>query len=54
MKQILSKIALADNDYGLIQENDIIAVGVSGGKDSTLLLYALELYRQKYRKNFKL
>lgn len=53
MKQILSKIALADKDYGLIQENDIIAVGVSGGKDSTLLLYALELYRIKYRRNFK-
>ncbi|MEI7668391.1 MAG: tRNA 2-thiocytidine biosynthesis TtcA family protein, partial [Erysipelotrichaceae bacterium] len=53
MKQILSKIALADKEYDLIQENDIIVVGVSGGKDSTLLLYALELYRHKYRKNFK-
>lgn len=54
MKTLIKKIALADKDYNMINDNDIIAIGLSGGKDSTLLLFALEHYRIKSRKNFKL
>lgn len=46
MKKILGCIRRADNDFSLIQENDRVCIGVSGGKDSTLLLYALHLYRK--------
>jgi len=53
MKQILRNIGLADYHYNLIEENDIVAVGVSGGKDSCLLLLALDEYRKKSFKNFK-
>ena len=52
MRNIIKNIGLADLDYELIEENDRIAVGISGGKDSSLLLYTLDLYRQKSRKNF--
>lgn len=53
MKALLQKIAQADYDFSLIQANDIIAVGLSGGKDSTLLLTALEAYRLQSQKTFK-
>ena len=46
LRQILGQIRHADLDFRLIQNNDRIAVGVSGGKDSLLLLYALEQYRR--------
>ncbi len=57
MKKIIGCIRKADNDYNLIQENDRIAVGVSGGKDSMLLLLALHYYQksciQNHVKNFE-
>ena len=43
MKQILGCIRKADQDYGMIADQDRIAIGVSGGKDSMLLLYCLHL-----------
>ena len=46
MKEILGCIRRADQDFGMIQSGDRLAVGVSGGKDSLLLLYALSLYRR--------
>ena len=46
MKKILGNIRKADADFGMIEEGDKIAVGVSGGKDSMTLLYALHLYQR--------
>lgn len=45
MKQILGGMRKAIEEYEMIKEGDRIAVGVSGGKDSMLLLYALKLYQ---------
>ena len=38
----------------MIEDNDKIAVGISGGKDSLTLLYALNGLRRFYPKNFEL
>ncbi len=38
----------------MIKDGDRIAVGVSGGKDSILLLYALTLYRQYMKVDYEL
>ncbi len=45
LKQIIGAIRKADIDYSLIDPNDRIAVGISGGKDSLILLTALAYYR---------
>ena len=45
---ILSPLRRAVQNYGMIEEGDKIAVGVSGGKDSTALLCALALMRRFY------
>ncbi|MBQ4620272.1 MAG: tRNA 2-thiocytidine biosynthesis protein TtcA [Clostridia bacterium] len=46
MKEVLGCIRRCDKDFGLIQAGDTVCVGVSGGKDSMLLLYAMALYRK--------
>ncbi|MBR2578204.1 MAG: tRNA 2-thiocytidine(32) synthetase TtcA, partial [Erysipelotrichaceae bacterium] len=45
VKKILAQVRKADEMFGLIEDGDRIAVGVSGGKDSSLLLYCLHLYQ---------
>lgn len=42
-KWYLTKVKRAINDYNMIQAGDRIAVGVSGGKDSTALLHILSI-----------
>jgi tRNA(Ile)-lysidine synthase TilS/MesJ len=54
MKTVLGCIRRADQDFDLIADHDRIAVGVSGGKDSLLLVKALSLYRRFSGKNFTL
>lgn len=45
IKKILSTVRKADEMFNLIEDGDKIGVGISGGKDSSLLLYALYLYQ---------
>lgn len=52
MVTIDSKIRKADDLYGLIEDGDEIAVGLSGGKDSTVLLWALAKLREYCGKEF--
>lgn len=46
MQRVLSYLRRAVEDYDLISDGDRIAVGVSGGKDSVLLLCALNAFRR--------
>lgn len=54
MVNIVGHIRRAVQDYNMIEEGDRIAVGVSGGKDSGALLYALEKLSHFYPKKFSL
>ena len=54
MQHILALVRRCVEDYDMIQEGETIAVGVSGGKDSLLLLAALAHLRRFYPKKFDL
>lgn len=54
MQKLLSFIRRGVDDYKMINENDHITVGVSGGKDSLALLMGLANLRRFYPKPFKL
>lgn len=54
LQRLLSLTRQAIDYYNLIDEGDHIAVGVSGGKDSLTLLYALHGLMKFYPKNFKI
>ena len=45
MQKILSTMRHACDKYNLIEENDRIGVGISGGKDSLVLIKALKMYQ---------
>lgn len=54
IQNILRELRKADQDFHLIDDNDSILVGLSGGKDSMLLMVALSAYQKFKGKNFKL
>lgn len=54
LQQLLSLTRKAVDTYKLIEEGDRIAIGVSGGKDSLALLYALHGLQRFYPKHFTL
>lgn len=54
LQKLYSKVRQAIEYYDMISEGDKIAVGISGGKDSLTLLYALAGLREFYPKRFEL
>lgn len=54
LQQVLSLLRKAVDDYKMIEEGDKIAVGISGGKDSLTLLYALSSLKKFYPLSFDL
>ena len=54
LQKLLSYVRRAVDDYGMINEGDKIAVGVSGGKDSLALVCALKALQRFYPNKFEL
>ncbi len=54
LQQLLSYTRKAVDDYRMIEDGDRIAIGVSGGKDSLTMLYALSGLRRFYPRKFEL
>ncbi len=54
LQQLYSITRKAIDEYQMVDEGDRIAVGISGGKDSLTLLYALQGLRRFYPKHFEL
>ena len=54
LQQLMSYTRRAIDDYQLIEDGDKIAIGVSGGKDSLTMLYALKGLQRFYPKQFEL
>ena len=54
LQQLYSQVRRALDDYNMIADGDKIAIGISGGKDSLTLLYALAGLRKFYPKKYDL
>ena len=54
LQRLYSLTRKAIEEYSMIEENDKIAVGISGGKDSLALLYALHGLQRFYPKKFEI
>lgn len=54
LQQLMSLTRQAIDDYHMISNGDLIAVGISGGKDSLTLLYALHGLMRFYPQRFTL
>lgn len=53
-KQLFSKFAFAINEYRLLQENDKVAVCISGGKDSMLMAKLFQELKRHNKFHFEL
>ena len=53
-QKLLTYTRKAIENYHMIEEGDKIAIGISGGKDSLTLLYALSRLKEFYPKSFEL
>ncbi|MCL2051900.1 MAG: tRNA 2-thiocytidine(32) synthetase TtcA [Lachnospiraceae bacterium] len=54
LQQVLSYVRKAIDEYQMIEAGDRIAIGISGGKDSLTLLYALNGLRRFYPLPFEI
>ena len=54
LQQLMSYARRAIDDYNMISDGDRLAVGISGGKDSLTLLYALHGLKRFYPHPFEL
>lgn len=54
LQQLLSQTRKAIDDYRMIDSNDKIAIGISGGKDSLALLYSMQALKKFYPKPFSI
>ena len=54
LQKLLSCTRKAVDEYQMIEEGDHIAIGISGGKDSLTLLYALHGLKRFYPRAFQL
>ena len=54
MQKLMGLVRRCVDDYNMIQEGDRIAVGVSGGKDSLVLLVLLAGLKKYFNKKFEL
>lgn len=54
MQKLMSRMRAAMEKYDMISDGDKIAIGVSGGKDSLALLYALSEMRRFYPKKYEI
>lgn len=54
LQQLMSRVRKALDDYNMISDGDKIAVGISGGKDSLTLLYALAEIKRFYPNKYDL
>ncbi len=52
LQQLLSPFRRAIDEYGMIEDGDKIAIGLSGGKDSLLLVYLFSALKKFYPKKF--
>ena len=54
LNRFTSLVRKAVDEYRMIDDGDAVAVGVSGGKDSLLLLCAMRHLQRFYPKRFSL
>lgn len=54
LQQVLSQVRRAADDYHMIQPGDKIALGISGGKDSLAMLYAMHALKRFYPNPFEI